>query len=460
MYDVFFTIMKTDRGNHFVRTYNATKDAQRVWRDYCDYMQTSTRADLEVERLVSAITSKRLTSNYRGTTTKFVLEWLEDVRRYESITPTSSHFPDNMKKTMLQNAVNGIATFADIKNSEELDIAKGRRAIAYKDYMTLVQRIATSYDEKQARLARGPRYPRSVNEGHQYREMNEHNFYIEKEEDEMAFGDYDVNEHAIDNLNQQFGSFSVNEARGKFNRPYNRPSLRKVTWEKLSEEDRRVWDKMSDNGKRAIIWAHKHDADKNQTGIRSAQMHETVEVDIETEEPHQVTTDSQDYTTLLINSTKATGGQARMDLRQMMSEKKMIQDRKSKTDDKKKVKIDVSMANISYSVSVHESRGDGALVDRGANGGIAGANLRVIARTDRTVDINGLDNHQVRDLHIVTAGGVTTTQRGPIVAIFHQMAHSPMGRTIISFGQMNYFKIKVDDNSIRAGGRGAIPSYS
>ena len=129
-------------------------------------MQTSTRADLEIERLVSAITSKRLTSNYRGTTTKFVLEWLEDVRRYESITPTSSHFPDNMKKTMLQNAVNGIATFADIKNSEELDIAKGRRAIAYKDYMTLVQRISTSYDEKQARLTRGPRYSRSVNEGH------------------------------------------------------------------------------------------------------------------------------------------------------------------------------------------------------------------------------------------------------------------------------------------------------
>ena len=49
MYDVFFTIMKTDRGNHFVRTYNATKDAQRVWRDYCDYMQTSTRADLEID---------------------------------------------------------------------------------------------------------------------------------------------------------------------------------------------------------------------------------------------------------------------------------------------------------------------------------------------------------------------------------------------------------------------------
>ena len=191
-------------------------------------------------------------------------------------------------------------------------------------------------------------------------------------------------------------------------------------------------------------------------GTRSAQMHETVEVDIETEEPHQVTTDSQDYTTLLINSTKATGGQARMDLRQMMSEKKMIQDRNPKTDDKKKGKIDVSMANISYSVSVHESRGDGALVDRGANGGIAGANLRVIARTDRTVDINGLDNHQVRDLHIVTAGGVITTQRGPVVAIFHQMAHSPMGRTIISSGQMDYFKIKVDDKSIRAGGEQSL----
>ena len=40
------------------------------------------------------------------------------------------HFPNPMKKAMLQNTVTVFDVFADIKRSEELDIAKGRKAIA------------------------------------------------------------------------------------------------------------------------------------------------------------------------------------------------------------------------------------------------------------------------------------------------------------------------------------------
>mgnify|MGYP003321550183 CR=1 FL=1 len=58
------------------------------------------------------------------------------------------HFPDPMKKAMLQNIVNDVDVFADIKRLEELDIAKGRKAVAYNDYTSLVQRVATNYDEK------------------------------------------------------------------------------------------------------------------------------------------------------------------------------------------------------------------------------------------------------------------------------------------------------------------------
>ena len=38
--------------------------------------------------------------------------------------------------------------------------------------------------------------------------------------------------------------------------------------------------------------------------------------------------------------------------------------------------------------------GHGALVDRGANGGLAGKEVRVIATTDRCVDISGIDMHE------------------------------------------------------------------
>ena len=62
------------------------------------------------------------------------------------------------------------------------------------------------------------------------------------------------------------------------------------------------------------------------------------------------------------------------------------------------------------------SHSKGALIDRGANGGIAGNDVRIISKTDRSVDIQGIDNHRINVIPIVTAGGVTTTQKGPVIA--------------------------------------------
>jgi hypothetical protein len=63
-----------------------------------------------------------------------------------------------------------------------------------------------------------------------------------------------------------------------------------------------------------------------------------------------------------------------------------------------------------------------SLVDRWANGGVAGSDVRVIFKTSRTVDIKGIDNYQVTDVPIGTVGGVVNTQKGPVIALFHQYA--------------------------------------
>ena len=46
-----------------------------------------------------------------------------------------------------------------------------------------------------------------------------------------------------------------------------------------------------------------------------------------------------------------------------------------------------------------------SLVDRGANGGVAGSDVRVIeTHPDRKVDIRGIDNHEITAIPLVTAG--------------------------------------------------------
>jgi hypothetical protein len=60
-----------------------------------------------------------------------------------------------------------------------------------------------------------------------------------------------------------------------------------------------------------------------------------------------------------------------------------------------------------YRISAHKTTSShGALVDRGANGGIAGSKVRIISTTGRTVDITGIDNHQLIKIKIGTSDSV------------------------------------------------------
>ncbi len=97
----------------------------------------------------------------------------------------------------------------------------------------------------------------------------------------------------------------------------------------------------------------------------------------------------------------------------------------------------------------------GTLVDRGANGTVAGREVRLIewASDQAPVDITGLDSHTIKRLQIGSFGGVTDTNDGPIIVILNQAAHMPEGRTIISSSQMEFFKCQVHEKSPHVTGK-------
>jgi len=78
----------------------------------------------------------------------------------------------------------------------------------------------------------------------------------------------------------------------------------------------------------------------------------------------------------------------------------------------------------------------GALIDRGANGGLAGSNCRIIATSpDRYVNIEGIDKHQVTHIPIVTCGAyVITRKHGPVILVLHQFAGLSQSGTYYHFG--------------------------
>ena len=100
----------------------------------------------------------------------------------------------------------------------------------------------------------------------------------------------------------------------------------------------------------------------------------------------------------------------------------------------------------------HANHTNNQLVDRGANGGLAGSDMRVIHKTHCKINISGIDNHEVTGLDVVTAATLLNTSLGKVIGIFNEYAYLGKGSSIHSSGQLEWFKTHVDEKSIKVGG--------
>lgn len=98
----------------------------------------------------------------------------------------------------------------------------------------------------------------------------------------------------------------------------------------------------------------------------------------------------------------------------------------------------------------------GALVDRGANGGILGKDARPFWKYLRRINVTGIDNHKMRGIPVCDASAKILTNKGPAIGIFLGYAYSGKGRTIHSAGQFEAFGHKVDERSRKVGGKQCI----
>ena len=100
----------------------------------------------------------------------------------------------------------------------------------------------------------------------------------------------------------------------------------------------------------------------------------------------------------------------------------------------------------------HANHTNQQLVDHGANGGLAGSDMRVIHKTHCKIKIQGIDNHEVTGLDVVTAATLLNTSQGKVIGIFNEYAYLGKGSSIHSSGQLEWFKTNVDEKSVKVGG--------
>ena len=112
--------------------------------------------------------------------------------------------------------------------------------------------------------------------------------------------------------------------------------------------------------------------------------------------------------------------------------------------------------HFTYHIAQASQAKHGSEVDRGANGGLAGSDVRILSRSSRKCTVTGIDSHELQGLDVVQCAALVETNHGIVNLIMNEYAYYGRGHTIPSSGQIEWFKTLVDDRSVQVGGKQRI----
>jgi hypothetical protein len=466
-YSVLNKCVLTDQGKSFVREHEGDYDAQAVYRKLVAYAQTSTAAELAKDQLIEYVTTTKLDSRWRGSTEGFLLHWREQFRLLEEMLPTSQLYDPFVKKRMLEASVRPIPELQMIKEIDSNRIAAGGNALNYDQYSTLLMSAAVQRDDKL-------KLPSSRN--NRIVQNAETVPFSNREEDWYHHGYVDAGDgyYLAQATDQQLAVHRMQQRAPTRNNEGTRertPFLPREIWEKLSEDARLIIRGLDPSQTNRSVNLHDigtaypyhHEEEGSQVGVFETA--ETGERANATEAPQEIVGD--EVSNLLAHVTKRKTTLPSHDIRSVLATTHTPRPATSKpafqTASSSKETITVNgkryvqadMHHVSYRVANNVTTNSpkvASLVDRGANGGLAGSDVRLIETTSRFADVSGIDNHTLGSLPIATVAGVAQTHFGPVCLILHQYAYHGKGKTIHSSVQIEHFGNDVNDKSIRVNG--------
>lgn len=450
-YTVLDATLKTDMGKALVRKYEGTYDAQKIWAEFIKDAKLSTKAQIVSSDILAYITSAKYDNTWKGTSTSFILYWINKVREYDTfVINVLERFNDNQKLAMLQNTVNDVPELRQVRINSEYDVAKGGQRLNYEQYSSLLLSASTAFDK--------------LHDSHRGSNRKQH-VYNTKIDDDNEISDTDKDDE--DNYNMD--TYLTNVTR-RTPIQARKQKLHQTSSNTSNSTERNFiprddWNRIPKDVQAMLTAGKKNNADLNIHIIDSNNddnHNNNNNVDLSINNSNSIINDTNnDNNNKLLAFMSNKSELSQDDIRQVLSTNLGISHKGNNSNNKthsnnnndevltingtKYRKINVTNT---YRINVkHFGFAGYSLIDRGANGGVLGADVRVIEHSTRTVCLTGLDNHQVNNLPICTAAGYGITQKGPVIFIMHQYAYIGQGKTIHSSAQLESYKLDVDDRS-------------
>ena len=383
------------------------------------------------------MTNIKLDDTWRGTNESFLMHYNDQLHLLDSLVDSDEKLPDNTRVTFLESAVESVPDLRRVKITDNVLQAQldSTRPISYRSYFDLLKDAAFHLDQATKR-------------GNKIRRTNVH-FSGPNDEDEHQNLSSDdpqvIQQEDVSSETPEPLSYSVFQShfQGSSTSNTQKIFLPKPIWEKLSKDQQQMIidhnRSLPKSGSSSFSTPNKspsplpHKPTPQQT-VKSQQVH-THQSDQSTADTTKVETTPSDPLLAMVHQSIHTSADDASDITKVLSAKRSRQIQVCK-----------------HYIFQHANHTNNQLVDRGANGGLAGSDMRVIYKTHRKINISGIDNHEVTGLDVVTAATLLNTSLGKVIGIFNEYAYLGKGSSIHSSGQLEWFKTLVDEKSIKVGG--------
>jgi hypothetical protein len=410
-YSVLSKIVQTSQGRIFVRQHEVDGNAAAVLRKIVTFYTQSRVAEKASSDLLDKILALRFDSTWNSGAKSFLNHWENLVLDLEEIRGTGSPVAVTEKRPWLVTSLSTNSKMQDAITQWDSSERMLRLGVLGSNVLNVTQSIVS--DEVQ--------YAGFI----QHLETTAANYDLSHKTARNARR----NVHATDRKGQP-------DDRKKGPNWIPEEKFATMTW----EEKKAHWNKCKQNTPNARRSANEAKiATKIARAVQAALVseREANATKVKTEVPEVA---PKEITIKVAEGTSTTPTTLKSLLTHKADQKTVI------TDSNGHRYMQIDMANRWYTV-VHASTSSlGALVDRGANGGIGGADMRIIETLlHAKADVSGIGDNVLKDLPIVTGACKVKTHRGYVIGLFPQFAYDGTGKTILSALQMEEWGLQVDE---------------
>ena len=406
LYSVLISSLKTDFSEALVKDHEG--DAQLILELLHEHHTGNSQySRSEINRITKYLTNIKLDDTWRGTNESFLMHYNDQLRLLDSLVDPEEKLPDNTRVTFLESAVESVPDLRRVKITDNVLQAQldSTRPITYKSYFDLLKDAAFHLDQA---TKRGNKIRRTNVHFSGPNDEGDHQNPLS--DDLQAIQQEDVCSEPPEPL-----SYSVFQShfQGSSTSSTQKIFLPKHIWEKLSKDQQQMIidhnRSLPKSGSSSILTPNKspsplpHKPTPQQTA-KSQQVH-THQSDESTADSTKIETTPSDPLLAMVHQSIHPSDDEASDITKVLSAKRSRQIQVCK-----------------HYIFQHANHTNNQLVDRGANGGLAGSDMRVIYKTHRKINISGIDNHEVNGLDVVTAATLLNTSLGKVIGIFNEYA--------------------------------------